>query len=36
MWIVAGASSLLASTRWPQDFGRKPTNHPNFLSKNVF
>jgi hypothetical protein len=36
LWIVTKASSLLASTRRPQDFGRKPTNHPNFLSKNVF
>jgi hypothetical protein len=30
------ASSLLDSTRRPQDLRRKPTNHPNVLSKNVF
>jgi hypothetical protein len=36
LWIVAVASSLLASTRWPQNFRRKPKNHPKFLSKNVF
>jgi hypothetical protein len=36
MWIVARASSLLASTRWPQDFGRKPTNHPIFFQRMCF
>jgi hypothetical protein len=34
--IVAAAGSLLAWTRPPQDFRRKPTNHPNVLTKNVF
>jgi hypothetical protein len=35
LWIVARASSLLTLTRGPQDFGRKPINHPNFLLNNV-